>query len=1337
VLFFVGAPNDARAQAFITWQGSGTNWTTGANWSATYEYGQLQWTGGGEAISWNDYGSSQSHWRFYFSGSKAYTLGGTAVNFFDFGGANGGILSDSTATQTINLDVRFRDNGARTAFILTRDTGALTFGGSVEVTNSVTALGIGSSNSSGIVTFNGAITGNKPIVVGTNSLAGNTTGMGETRVVFAGNNTYTGETTVERGALTITHANALGNSSAGTVVKANAVLRMSGGITVASEALTLSGGGFAESGALRSMSGSNNYDGLITLSGGNTYLAAAGGATLKVSAINGGANELWIVGDGTTILGSGATNSGSTALVKSNVGTLILSASNAWSGAEFIREGTVVLNHNNALGVGGTTTLGATAGSATATLQYGSNITNSNAVTVQATGTGQRTLSYQASSGTGEQVGNVTLNNALTVDVASGGTFRISGVVSGSGNGLTKDGAGILILAGNNSYTGATTIMGGTLRLGASDRINSGSAISIASGATFDLNNFNDNVGGISGAGSVTLGTGNMTTTVAANADFSGAITGSGTFTKAGVNTLTLSGASSDYSGGISITAGALRVSNANALGNTTGGTTASTGALELIGGISVGSEALSLSADGVSGGGALRNISGDNSWAGTVTIAGTDTRINSDGGTLSLNGALNLNSNTVYIGGVGNVTIGGTIQNGGKTSSNGALWWDGTGALRINTAPTLLSGIINLRRGTVLLGVDNALGTGAITAGEQGALTIASADTTARSIGNNITMTTSDRLNLGQATGGTGNVTLGGNLVFGVTSANHFINVAASATKATINGVVSGTGKNLIKEGAGTLSLSGNNSYTGGSFIDAGTLEFTAGTSAASVIDVGTTAAATASAATLRLAPSGNYTLNQNITVQTGGDRTIEAANTTGTVTLGGNLTLGKNVDIRAASGGTLALNGNITGDFTIGKRGAGAVTLGGTAAQGTKFDLWEGELVASSASNLGNNTGDFIGNKLYFDGGGLAVTGNLTLGGANGITLGQAGGTIRVTIGNTLTLQGYINDQEALTGITLSKTGAGTLFFDKGGVNDFSGTTLVINEGTVSTYNPDLLPAAIQLGSSAAATSGTYRFDKTDGPVTANNNFAVNSGGGVITVAADTLTLSGAVSGSGAFTKNGAGSLTLTGNSGYSGAASITAGTLQLNRTGGAALGSVSSLNVGTDAVLLLSQSDQVNNSAAVTLSGGTITRATGVGEVFGNLNVTQASMINFGGGSGNVIEFSGLAGGYTPSSLAALQLFNFTQGNSLVIRNTSNWADQINSGFTFGGDGGFGSTSFDGSTFTITAIPEPSTYLAAAGLLAMFLWPARRRLIKDAKSILGLRAPARERLEAYRNA
>jgi hypothetical protein len=56
------------------------------------------------------------------------------------------------------------------------------------------------------------------------------------------------------------------------------------------------------------------------------------------------------------------------------------------------------------------------------------------------------------------------------------------------------------------------------------------------------------------------------------------------------------------------------------------------------------------------------------------------------------------------------------------------------------------------------------------------------------------------------------------------------------------------------------------------------------------------------------------------------------------------------------------------------------------------------------------------------------------------------------------------------------------------------------------------------------------------------------------------------------------------------------------------------------------------------------------------------------------------------------------------------------------------------FSDGTFTITAISEPSTY-AAAGLLSLMLWPSRKRLLKDAKKILGMTPPMRDRLAAKR--
>jgi hypothetical protein len=60
-----------------------------------------------------------------------------------------------------------------------------------------------------------------------------------------------------------------------------------------------------------------------------------------------------------------------------------------------------------------------------------------------------------------------------------------------------------------------------------------------------------------------------------------------------------------------------------------------------------------------------------------------------------------------------------------------------------------------------------------------------------------------------------------------------------------------------------------------------------------------------------------------------------------------------------------------------------------------------------------------------------------------------------------------------------------------------------------------------------------------------------------------------------------------------------------------------------------------------------------------------------------------------------------------------------------------GFFGLEQVGNSINTTTAIPEPSTYVAAIGLLALMLWPLRHRLIKDAKSILGLRPPMRDKL------
>jgi autotransporter-associated beta strand protein len=226
-------------------------------------------------------------------------------------------------------------------------------------------------------------------------------------------------------------------------------------------------------------------------------------------------------------------------------------------------------------------------------------------------------------------------------------------------------------------------------------------------------------------------------------------------------------------------------------------------------------------------------------------------------------------------------------------------------------------------------------------------------------------------------------------------------------------------------------------------------------------------------------------------------------------------------------------------------------------------------------------------------------------------------------------------------------------------------------------------------------------------------------------------TTTEAGNLDGTGGVTKQGTGTLILTGNNTYTGAVAVNAGVLNLNSGTGGAAASAVSVSVAGGATLLISHSNQVNNDAAVSLSGGTIQRASGVTETFGALTLAAASTLNFGTGTANSLNFGTYAGGGSK-----LNVTNFLQGNVLTFK--TDLSGSINNTSLFGFDNGFSSNWNSGtSTFTITAIPEPSTYVAAAGLLAMFLWPVRRRMIKDLKSILGLRPTGRERIEAYRNA
>ncbi|MFK7788171.1 MAG: autotransporter domain-containing protein, partial [Phycisphaeraceae bacterium] len=145
------------------------------------------------------------------------------------------------------------------------------------------------------------------------------------------------------------------------------------------------------------------------------------------------------------------------------------------------------------------------------------------------------------------------INAAMTVGDANDTVF--SGNIIGLMGSVTKVGTGNLTLSGVNTYSGATTISEGTLTLDGD--LQNDAAVTIATGATLDLNDNDETLGTISGPGSITLGSATLTVGNAVNFTFGGTISETGGLTKAGTGTLTLSGAQT-YTGATTVNSGTL-----------------------------------------------------------------------------------------------------------------------------------------------------------------------------------------------------------------------------------------------------------------------------------------------------------------------------------------------------------------------------------------------------------------------------------------------------------------------------------------------------------------------------------------------------------------------------------------------------------------------------------------------------------------------------------------------------------------------------------------------------------------------------------------------------------
>jgi len=238
----------------------------------------------------------------------------------------------------------------------------------------------------------------------------------------------------------------------------------------------------------------------------------------------------------------------------------------------------------------------------------------------------------------GSVAGSITNNGNLTLSA------DLANSVSGTGS-LTKLDDGNATLWSANTYTGATVVEAGQLRLDGSGAISSNSVVQVAAGAGFSATgNFkltNElTIAGLTGEGEFYNANGHLTVDKALGTDtFFGTIAGNTSLTKRGDGTLALAGPSS-YAGPTTIETGRLVLAHGSALGATSGGTVVASGAQLRLNatnnGFTVGNEALTLIGEGLAGtaGGALRNAAGTNTWQGKISLA-ADAGIGAASGTL------------------------------------------------------------------------------------------------------------------------------------------------------------------------------------------------------------------------------------------------------------------------------------------------------------------------------------------------------------------------------------------------------------------------------------------------------------------------------------------------------------------------------------------------------------------------------------------------------------------------------------------------------------------------------------------------------------------------------
>ncbi len=966
---------------------------------------------------------------------------------------------------------------------------------------------------------------------------------------------------------------------------------------------------------------------------------------------------------------SGTFGIASGSLTKNGTGSLTISNANTYSGGTAINAGTITLSGSGTLGAGSALTLGG------GTLDLGTFTTSVGGVSVTTPAASGDTILNGSLTGTSYAVSNASGNVGISANLLANGAA-----------GLTKSGAGTLTLTGTgNSYTGTTTISAGSLVI---DDGSIASSSGIVNNASLEYK-LNSNA-----------------------SSYANIISGTGSLTKRGTNTLTLTGANT-FTGNTTISAGTLNMGANRISGSPTifigdGATLQSSAGLTL-------SASQAITGTGTSGfvttsNTGLITTSGTTiSTSGTLTFSRLDVRgagnVISGGNILSGSTASGMRG--LLVGNAVTSTL--TITGGTLTSIGGSTNYDTIGNTNAAGAPT---GTLTINGGAYV----NTANNGRLLLGNTGSL---AGSATLNLTAGSATINTLE-YNLGSFAGNTGTVNLdggtltvssivsstgtnrifnfnGGQLTAGANLpavSNLTLNVKDGGANINTNGfsfvigsplLNDGTG-GLTKSGLGTLTLSGANTYVGGTSVTGGALRFSTAAVAATDVTIATGAEAGALVATT----DGQWVNTGNLTLQNNGAALVDYGSTTPSITVAP-------ISVTDFANGTtpgVKLAGSALSSLAVGQDYPLATWTGTGPVDGSAFDLRTHRLsgtfsvssntlfltitsnaIAPISWNTGNGNWDTsttnwedsnLAATTYFDtldsvvfGDAAGVTGDpiVTLAATTsplGVTMNTAGRNY------TVSGAGSISGSGALT---LAPDNSGTLTLATAN-NSFSGGTTV-NGGTLALGDAtNTLPntGAVVLDGATAILSLGANSD-TVGAVSLKNGASI-TGSGTLTGASYALesgSVSALLGGSGALAKTTSGTVTLSGaNTSFTGATGITGGTLRLADTG--ALASTS--NIGL-------------SNANTRLEFGTDNAFTTLPQITGGSNFTHT-----------IVSDRATAGTALSHQLGTINFgastFNFIQGTN---------ATSGTAGFTFGSatmtSGSAGTTILNPTTATLTVM------------------------------------------------